>query len=150
MYFFTCLRSPLCLPLWLVVSDSLELSFYYICFLDFLSCVSRSTISGSLEVCLHWFLFACLPVWLLTPGGFRLSKYLSLLDHIFFPFFSGFIYVSHNSSVFNHQFASVVVSDSFVCSHVYISSIHGSPRHGSSHSYVRLLAVSCSCFSTYL
>ena len=74
--------SPLCLPLWLVVSDSLEFSFYCICFLDFPSCVSQSTVSGPLEVCLHWCLFACLPVWLSTPGGVRLSKYLSLLDHV--------------------------------------------------------------------
>ena len=74
--------SPFCLPLWLVVSDSLEFSFYCICFLDFPSCVSRSTVSGPLEVYLHWFLFACLPVWLSTPGGVRLSKYLSLLDHV--------------------------------------------------------------------
>ena len=70
---------PLCLPLWLVVSDSLDFSFYCICFPGFPSCVSHSGVSGSLDACLHWFLFACLPVWLSTPGGVRLSRYLSLL-----------------------------------------------------------------------
>ena len=139
--------SPLCLPLWLVVSDSLDFSFYCICFPGFPSCVSHSGVSGSLDACLHWFLFACLPVWLSTLGGVRLSRYLSSLVsfhlfpalasgvrmsslcshllHIMFllPSYSGFIYLSYNSSVFNHQSVAAVVSDSFACLPLCVSSI---------------------------
>ena len=138
---------PLCLPLWLVVSDSLDFSSYCICFPGFPSRVSHSGVSGSLDACLHWFLFACLPVWLSTLGGVRLSRYLSSLVsfhlfpalasgvrmsslcshllHIMFllPSYSGFIYLSYNSSVFNHQSVAAVVSDSFACLPLCVSSI---------------------------
>ena len=53
--------------------------------------MSPTGVSGSLDACLHWFLFACLPVWLSTPGGVRLSRYLSLLVsfHLFPALASG-------------------------------------------------------------
>ena len=68
---------PLCLPLWLVLSDSLDFSFNCTCFPSF---PSYSGVSGSLDACLHWPLFACLPVWLQTPGGVRLFRYLSFVS----------------------------------------------------------------------
>ena len=82
----------------------------------------------SLDACLHWSLFACLPVWLSTSGGVRLSGCLFLCIHLFpimflLPSFSGFKYLSPNSSVFNHQSASAVVADSFACLPLRVSSI---------------------------
>ena len=64
-----CLSLPVCvsvcLLLWLLVSDSPDFSCYGTCF----------------QVCLHvhWSLFNCLPVWLSTASGVRLSRCLCAL-----------------------------------------------------------------------
>ena len=102
MFFFTCLRPP-CVShsgQWLPVSGCLS-SLVSLC------------LSPSLALDVWW----CPAV--------RMSFLCIHLFPIMFllPSFSGFKYLSPNSSVFNHQSASAVVADSFACLPLRVPSI---------------------------
>ena len=85
----------LCLPLWLQVSDSPDFSCYGTCFQVSLHVFPVwLVVSASPDSFLHWSFFICLPVWLSTASGVRLSRCLSSLVslHLFPALASG---VSH-------------------------------------------------------
>ena len=84
----------------------------------------RLVVSGCPDIFLYSSPFICFLLWLVVTAV-RMSSLCSHLFPIMFllPFFSGSMYLSHNSSVFNHQSASAVVSDSFACSPLCLSSI---------------------------
>ena len=76
-----CVRLSGCLSLLVCVSLCLSLWLP-----GFPSCVSGSGYWLSPDASLHWSLFACLPVWLSTASGVRLSRCLSSLVSLhFFP-----------------------------------------------------------------
>ena len=144
-----------------IVSDSLDVFLYLSSPLP--PCLSPTlALNGLVRVpgCLSSDGLSLLVSFHLFAGSQRLVvSACSLCIHMFpimflLPSFSGFIYLSPNSSVFNHQSASAVVADSFACLPLRgvfhrLFLIMCLPLHGSSHSYVPLVAVSCSCFSTF-
>ena len=81
-----CVRLSGCLSLLVCVSLCLSLWLP-----GFPSCVSGSGYWLSPDASLHWSLFACLPVWLSTASGVRLSRCLSSLVslHLFPALASG-------------------------------------------------------------
>ena len=143
---------PLCLPLWLVVSDSLDFSSYCICFPGFPSRVSHSGVSGSLDACLHWFLFACLPVWLSTPGGVRLSRYLSLLVSFhLFPALASGVRLSgcllFAVTCFTSCFSYHLIPDLHICLTTHLSSIISLPQRWC---LILLPACLCACLPSFV
>ena len=90
----------------------------------------------------------CLPLWLALPSFVRLSGCLLFAFTWLSSFFS--YHLSPDSSVFNHQSALAVVSDSFACSTLCASSLICFPPSVSHFMclpiQMPLVAVSCSCF----
>ena len=86
----------------------------------------RLVVSGCPDIFLYSSPFICFLLWLVVTAV-RMSSLCSHLFPIMFlfllPFFSGSMFLSHNSSVFNRQSASAVVSDSFACWPLCVSSI---------------------------
>ena len=119
-----------------MVSHSLDFFFFCICFRcfpGFPSCVSQSGVSGSLDACLHCFLFASLPVWLSTPGGVRLSRYLSLLVSFhLFPALASGVRLSgcllFAVTCFPSCFSYHLSPDLYICLTTHLSSIISLPR----------------------
>ena len=111
----------------------------------------------SLDACLHWSLFACLPVWLSTSGGVRLCGCLFFAFTCFPSCFSYHLSPDLNICLPTHPFSIISLPGGgwFFCLFAFARVFHRLfltmclPLHGSSHSYVPLVAVSCSCFSTF-
>ena len=81
----------------------------------------RLVVSGCPDIFLYSSPFICFPLWLVVTGCPDVFSLQSLVSHrVSLTIFSGFIYLSHNSFVFNHQPAGV---DSLPCSPLCVSSI---------------------------